>query len=293
MKPLLPRALSILVLLSLVFSQSSCTKEKAEALKTAAKDFRTQASVALDNLDSLFVQDVAFAPQNREDEVGKIVESLKNGPAGVRGINEILEYSPTPEFDTSKYSQKLNQIRGTYEAFEAMFSDLPRGHYFAGDAVERSEDLAKKLVAQMVFLALHIKEHPFKLNARLQTAVKKRDEALRERDQAIKDKKLTVLATELIALRDDTKAANEAAIRECVKGAETGLNVVRLIQNYKKMSVQDILSVVRDGIARVNLLTGKNTDGILTHLDEIEKKISDDPDWNAILSDVVSEMNAV
>jgi len=292
MRLLLGRLLSLLLCLSFVVFNSGCTKDKAEALKTAAKDFRTQANVAIDKLDKLFIDDVAFASLSDEQSIAKIVDSLKNGKPGRRGIEEIVYQSELRALDTSKYSQKLNQIRNTYEEFDGMFDDLPRGHYFAGNAVAKSETLAKKLVAQMVFLANYIKANPFRLNARLERAVEMRREALAETDTVKRENQLVLLATEVKAIRNDTQAANEAAILECLKGAEIGIRVVHLIQNYKKLSVTDILAIVRDGLARVNQLTGKNTDALMKRVEEINTTISSDPDWNAILVRITAEMNA-
>ncbi|MEO6333628.1 MAG: hypothetical protein ABIO91_01465 [Pyrinomonadaceae bacterium] len=291
MKLVLTQVLSLFLCLSFVTFNSACTKEKAEALKTAAKDFRTQASVAIHKLDKLFIEDVAFASLSNEDSLAKIVDSLKNGPSGRRGIEQIVYESEARALDTSKYSQKLNQIRDTYEEFEGMFDDLPRGHYFAGDAVAKSENLARKLVAQMIFLANYIKTNPFRLNARLQRAVDRRRDALAETDVVKRENKLILLATEIKAIRTDTQAANAAAILECLKGAEIGIRVVHLIQTYKTSSVTDILAIVRDGLGRVNQLTGKNTDALMKRVEEINTTISADADWNAILARVITEMN--
>lgn len=292
MKLVFTRVVAIFLCLSFVTFNSGCTKEKAEALKTAAKDFRTQAGVAIDKLDKLFIDDVAFASLSTEESLNKIIDSLKNGPPGRRGIEEIVYESEVRALDTSKYSQKLNHIRNTYEEFEDMFDDLPRGHYFAGDAVAKSENLAKKLVAQMVFLAKYIKTNPFRLNARLQRAVDMRRDALAETDAVKKENKFLLLATEIRAIRTDTQTANESAILECLKGAEIGMRVVHLIQNYKKLSVADVLAIVRDGLGRVNQLTGKNTDALMKRVEEIHTTISSDADWNAILARVTAEMNA-
>jgi len=293
MKLFLTRSLTAILVLSSILSQVACTKDKAEALKTAAKDFRTQAGVAIDKLDKLFVDDVAFAPLSREENIAKVVISLKktDGP-GRRGIEEIVNESELRALDTSNYSKKLAQIRRTYEEFEAMFEDLPRGHYFAGNAVARSETLAKKLVAQMVFLGRYIKDNPFRLNARLELAVQMRKEAQAERDPVTRENKFTLLAAELISIRGDTKTANDAAILECSKGAEIGIRVVELIRNYKTMSVTDILSIVRDGLGRVNLLTGKNTDDLMKRFDEIAASISSDPEWSHIIQGVTAEMDS-
>ena len=77
MKSFLVKTLSLLLLFSIIASQTACTKEKAEALKTAAKDFRTQANVAIDRLDKLFAGDVAFAPESKDESLEKIKPRYK------------------------------------------------------------------------------------------------------------------------------------------------------------------------------------------------------------------------
>lgn len=284
---------SFLLMFTILFSQAGCTKEKAEALKTTAKAFQAQADVAVDNLEKLFIADVAFTPEAKEEIVARTMTDLQVNPFGRRQLETIVDGVKLKELDTSAYSQKLASIRTTYSEFAAMYENLPRGSYFAGDAVERSEKMAIKLTAQMLSLGKFIKAHPFKLNARLQEVRRKRNEAMKETNAAVRELKLRAVAEDIINLKNETDAANNLAIAECTKGAAIGLEVAKLTRQYKKLSVQDVLQIMKEVLPAISQLTGKNTDDLMGRLGNIQLAIDNDPVWQDIATRVEAEINAV
>src|SRR5689334_21955411 len=123
MKLFCNRLLVLCVCLALVMSQTACSKEKAEAVKTAANAFNTQAQAALDKLDGLFKESIAFTPESKEEFVNGAVLDLQRTKFGEEEIRKMLKFSTIEEMDSSGYSGKLNEIRSTYQSFADMYTN--------------------------------------------------------------------------------------------------------------------------------------------------------------------------
>lgn len=290
MRPVVSRFLSIVLCLSLVF-QISCSKEKAEAVKATANAFNVQAQAALDKLEGLFKESASFTPEMKEDVIEGIVVNLKGDRFGEEEIRQILKESKIEDLDPSDYNQKIEEIRITYREFAAMYTNLPQGNLFAGDAVERSEKVAVKLTVQMYSLGQHIEKYPFVSSSRLQAIRRKRDLIkMNETRPEVLDVKMRAVAEDIYSLRIETDKANRDAIAECAKGAVLGLQVAKLIRDYKKFSVNDVLQIMKETLPAVSQLTGQNTESLLGKLNNIQSAVKSDPKWAQLAVQIEAEV---
>jgi hypothetical protein len=288
------RVIATLLILLTSLPNSACTKEKAEALKSAAELFRDQAGPALTMTGDLIEQSFSMPVDSKDDELKKIVNDFNGDLKRDAGkmekfVSEVLKTGSEADVGKQMVREEMRKLAEEYELFASMFRSLPRGYFFAKDAVAKAEKHSIRLTTRMVKMAATLQNNPMPLTPRRVVVIQKLLAAQVLTDQTARNEAVLLAGKDVIQLRDDERKAKAAAIVQCLKAAEAGKTVTELIHNYAKLTLGDILDLTRDSLALLNSITGganAEIKGMQTRLEAfIKNKLTNDPLWKDALKD--------
>ncbi len=261
-----------------------CTREKAEAIKVAAQTLRAEAVAALDQLRSILRGNTAMPPQDND----KLAEDLRQEEAfSIEMLENLLTEGEIGAEEAAATDAVLQRIEIHYVAFAEMFDELERGHFFASDAVRAAERHAVNLTVQMITLARMIEEKkiPVKLNAKRILLVEQIQRHNTIPDENLKRQHLKAATQQLLALAAEERQLREEAIMKCLKAAEAGRLLTRLIREYRTLSAEEILRLTQQSLGVAAQLSGQNPDvvGALERFKAVETRIKEDPYWSQLL----------
>lgn len=273
----------------LILVLSGCTKEKAEAVKVAAENFRSDATLALDQMNYLFNQNVSVVRLSEEEEIQSVVNDL-NSIENVDDINSALldfwsEEAVLGVQAQNSINSEFDNLKAQYYRFEAIFSSLEKGSYFAKDAVKKAEKHAISLTLQLINFAGIIQENDFRFASRRVLIIERMKVARAEENEGLRKQLLENVARDFVELRMEEKRAKDETIRQCLKAAESGRAVAELIKDYDKMNVADILSSIKSSMNFATEITGGNEtiSNLLTKFEGVESTIKEDAYWKVVL----------
>lgn len=293
-RSLAKRVIATLLILLMSLPNSACTKEKAEALKSAAELFRDQAVTALTMTGDLIDQSFSLPVDSKDDELKKIVSDFNgklNRDAGQMGnfVGEILNTGTEDDAGKRQVMEEMRKLAEEYELFASMFRSLPRGYFFAKDSVAKAEKHSIRLTTRMVKMAGVLQNNPMPITPRRVIVIQKLLAAQVLTDKTARNEAVLLAGKDVIQLRDDERKAKAVAIVQCLKAAEAGKTVTELIHSYAKLTVGDILNLTRDSLALLNSITrGANAEikGMQTRLEAfVKNKLTNDPLWKDALKD--------
>lgn len=277
-------------------TNSGCTKEKAEAIKSGAEQFSLEAKTALDKTRDLVKASISMPAEANEDEVRRIVRNFEHPAGGVKRDDanvsqfalDVLGSGNESAAANQMIDQEFQNLEAEYELFASMFRSLPRGHFFAKDAVAKSERHSIRLTARFVKQADLLQRIPVQFTGRRTDLVIKLLVARDVGDPAARAQAETQVAQQLIQLREDERKAKDSAIIQCLKAAESGKTVTELIHNYSKFTVADMLDLIKDSLNILNSITGgtnQDVKGLVTRYNSfVANKIKTDSLWNDVLT---------
>ena len=282
MKPVL-----LVLIMSLLAPLAGCTKEKADAVKNAAEQFRVESKAALAQLSNLARQDAALPTMTTEEEVKRLAATVQTvAPSQLTEfVNSKIEVKRKFDAMSASVDEDLRDMEDVYDLFASMYRSLPKGHFFAGSAVKRSKIYAIKLTMQMVHYASQIRDNPYQFRARHVLLIEKYAAAQKLTDPQQKNAALILASQELVQLRDEETKANQDAIAQCLKAAEAGKVIIDLVDRFGSLSVADVLDLTRNALAIVNDISGSNPQikSMIDRYDNfVKNKIDTDPLWKAV-----------
>ena len=288
MRPNICKSVAVIILVSLTLLPIGCTKEKAEAVKTAAEHFRVQADKALEATSSLVKESVNTLPQEKEAELKALVRQLENQPTEqLQGtISGVMDRYKVTRAANRSIDAEFGNMMNEYAVFASMFDNLPRGHLFAKDAVASAERHAIRLTLRFVKMASEIDHRPVTFEARRNQLVVDLMAARLIPDQRDRSQAIQIVAQKAIDLRAAEAKANEDAILQCLRAAEAGKSSAELIRNYSKMSVADIVAAVSESLGVINDITGGANAKLKTLIGKynsfVDSKVKTDPLWKSV-----------
>lgn len=283
-------AKTLLLLFSLLLL-SGCNKQKAEALKIAAEQFQINAITALDKVNELFLQNQSVAFELESAQTEQIVRDLNSLEGSHQITASLLDIWSSEAVIGQAQDEALNQrfddLKGQYYTFEGLFSSLDKGSFVAKDLVKKAEKHAINLSMQLINFSKTLEAHDFKFTAQRVLIIEQMKKAKDEENEKLQKKLIEQVALEFVQLRQLEIQLKDDAIRECLKGAESGKQVAELIRNYHKMSLHDILSAVKTSMNyTLNITDGnKSVQDLIEKYETIETTIKEDPYWNILLKD--------
>jgi hypothetical protein len=275
--------LTIVLSLLLTFS---CTKEKAEAIKVAAERFRMEAVLAIQKINALFLQSVSIPVESNEAEIKKIATELDMEQAfDANKLSTLIHEKDFSKSPQGKINQEFESIAKRYYQFEAMFRSLPQGSLLAKDAGKRAERHAINLTIDLIHYAEFLKDYPVQFTGRRTLIVEKISEVKQIQNPEGRKGFLTMVAGDILQLRNDEESAKREAIVQCLKAAESGKLISDLIRNYSSMSIDDILASLRGTLGFFTEITGGDQGlvSLLNRYKSIESTIREDPYWSEML----------
>jgi len=290
------RTLSVALILSLLLPLIACTKEKAEAIKTGAEQFRVEAKSAIDQIRALDKQDALVIFTTSDQEVKNLADEFSNSTDVPRFVSDKLKFNQTFPASNAQLEANLSQIEGAYDLFASMFRSLPRGNFLAKNEVRKSKIFAIKLTIEMVNLAKSLDTAPFRFSARRQDLLHQFQAAQGLTDPVAQKQAAILAVQQLIKLRDDEAKANQDAKTQCLKASEAGKLIITLIDQYDHLSVGDILDLTKNSLSIINDVTGGNKDiqGAIARYDAfVKNKINTDPLWKDVLNTDVKGLTSL
>jgi hypothetical protein len=284
--------LHFMVLTSVIFLILGCNREKAEAIKIAAEKFRVEATAAIEKINYLFTQSISLPPEDFDAKVKRIASDIE-GEASLDSekLSFIIEETDIGKRSLTKIDEELSKIANDYYQFENMFRSLPEGSFFASDAVKRAEKHSINLTLQLINFANFLKNYPVQFTGQRTLILERIAEAKKMNDPGARREYLTLISKDILQLSDDEKKAQLDAVSQCLRAAEAGKLVSDLIRNYDSMSVNDILITVKNSLTFISEISGNNEElfSVLENFDAIETSIRQDPYWNALLEEKITQ----
>lgn len=287
------KPIRILVFFITVLILSGCTKEKAEAIKIAAENFRIDAVLAIDKINELFDQNISVAKFS-EKKIEIIISDLENLGSSDTAINsEILDEWFKEEHiavvSSAMHKDEFNKIKKRFTTFEAMFTNLEKGNYFAKDAVKKAEKYAINLSLDLIHYSKILKDTPFKNMSERVLIIERIEEARLEENEKFQKVLRENVARDIIALGIRETKLKEEAIRQCLLAADRGKIVAELIKDYDTLNVEDILNIVKTSLNYGIDITGnKNINDLLTKFEGVESEIRNDAYWKVIIDQQIN-----
>lgn len=273
----------------LMFTLSACNKQKAEALKIAAEQFRKEAIESIDQLNFIYSQNIPIITSTEEEEIEIILNDLNTLESNMIEISLLDEWTTIGESTNAITNSELDLLKVQYYQFESMFTSLDKGSYFAKDIVKKTEKYAINLTVQLINFSKTLQTQELQFSSRRIRILEKMKSAKELINAQLRNEHLKNAARDYIQLKKEEKLAKENAIIQCLKAAQSGKLVAELIRDYDKMKAVDILNSVKNSMNYVNAITNNNENvtQLLSKFEEIESTIQNDPYWSVLLNQTV------
>lgn len=279
------KSIVITFFIVVVICIGGCTKEKAEAIKVAAGQFRAEAVSALDQIENLFKQSVSMPVESSEKRIKDITELLdkETGKITAKTLDNLLSESSIGQETLNIIDKDFEGLKGRYYLFEGMFRSLPAGSFFSKDAVKKSEKHAINLTLEFIKFAEKLQNWHVQFTGRRVLILEKIAKSKEIQDVNLRELNLKLSAQDILALEKDETMANEEAVLQCLKASEAGKLVAELIRDYEKLSVSDVLAMTKDTLGFVSEISGGNLDTLMNEYKSIETTITNDEHWSKLL----------
>ncbi len=288
------RRLSVAVLLPCVVLLAGCTKEKAEALALAAREFDRESAAAIDAYQNFL--------RRMRPEFALTPEEFTAAYVGLSGTDaadinaEVIDgllatLSPVTTAGTQQLDDEFKRVRTAYQQFSAVLTQVTAGRMFSRQPVKDSEALAAKLVEQLI----RFHEHTFTLAAidadARATLQRELREILREPDETTRQARLQVHAAAIVAHHRDAQTQQVALQARFAQAVTAGAAVLKLIRAYDKLSTLEILNEIDHSLALAATLTGR-TDlaGLGQQFTALKQELASDPYYTDLLARPVLDL---
>ena len=283
--------------LSILLLCYGCTPEKAKALQTAVVQFKVEALKAIDMIDALRENELAPPPEPQTKMVSDFVSGVKNTkkvltPKIISTLVAPFQISDEKRKETDWDKKRIN-LRQQYIEFASIFDRLQAGSYLAGDAVEKSKDLARDLTLQMAVFAKVIKDNPpifIQYRSKFLADLTKIKE-----DKSLKDEKMDQAIAPFFErwqnlMRDEQKKGDET-VAQCLKAALIGKRVCELIRTYKEVSIDDLNTIISLTLDTAGSITGKDTTKLNQQVNDTISAIKADEIWQGAVEGLLNQLN--
>jgi hypothetical protein len=289
----------LLAILALSGFLLGCTPEKAQALRTAATQFKSEALAAV-NLIELLMSKETEPPPRTDNEAAevfatKILDPSNTEPLDEEAVIQALDpdaVTPDPQLE-AKRQQFLGELRNQYSTFAAIFDELEAGSVLARDAVKRSGKHADALTVQMASFARSISENPPRLLQHRSSLVSKMEAVRVDTVTAAEERRraLTALREQWLLMVAGEQELQRSVIEQCLKAAIVGKEVSRLIREYDRLSLEDLNFFINRALGAAGQLSGNNLEALQAKVSEVLAGIQEDPELNALAGAALEKIN--
>jgi hypothetical protein len=280
---------------ALVTGLSSCSAEKAKALQALAMQFKVEAHAALDLIEQVRVRELEPPPRPKVEATRDFALALLEGPAVLTPT--MLDDAAEPfaiERQRTEWDDKAESLRGQYSLFADMFEDLAAGSYVAKDAVARSKDIVRDLTLQLVAFANAIERNPPIFVQRRAALIAEIDRI--RADTSLDDRqKLEAIGPYLErweTVQREERELGAAVIAQCAKAAMLGKDVRTLAENYARLDIDAIHSIVVDALDTAGTITGRDVTDARGKVAQTISTIKADPIWSGLVDRALNDVSA-
>ena len=269
-------------LIAVAFLFSGCTEERAVALKTAAELLDAGASAAIDAVVELSLRSNLGKPEAEETLIKRTKQDLlatqRNKPDQIDAVisNSFKWINERQKLRRDAYTD-YDKLKTAYAEFAAAYKRLPEGSFVGAQDVGCSAalgarlvnymaDAGKRLASTPVPLIYEIAQSEIALGKNTVSAVKSGNE--QALDEAIRAH---------VALLKDQERSNNEAVAKLADAAESGAQVLDLIEKYNDLSIADLLKGLRHVLQVRESSLGLSSKAQLERLDKVVAKLNSKP----------------
>jgi hypothetical protein len=281
----------------LLLGLGGCSPERRSIVKLSATNFRDQAIRAITQVRGIYaLRSPSRAPQDARAKLGDRL--LRDGSlylGDVRRLDGViragLNLDDGTEVDDLQVA--LQDLEAEYVVAGQAFENLQSGGVFASKAVQDAAQPARRLTVKMVLLADLIRQNPptprdservliaVQLNA-LQARFRAANVSESER-QLLRNQTDTLISNWLALQQQEQEQLCQASA-QLVVAAQTGTQLSQLLDQYNRLSLDELLGGLDRIFSTASLLSGRDFGQITGRLGAINNEIKRDPTLNQILN---------
>ena len=291
--------------LILSFILSSCTPEKARALRISAVQFKAESFACIDAIDAMRQRELEPSLRSPAEAQKTFIDNILMSNSSII-LPEEVEFARNPDVvviepETERAWQGfVGELREQYGAFAAIYDRLEAGSYLAAEAVSQSAEHAENLTLQMAAFAKELAEHPpVLLQSRTDVSAKltrlKREyqqlanHASEERLQPIRQQAGELLG-EWEQINQQEQALLKSTITPCLKAAVLGKELGELSDRYESLDLDMLNSIIARTLDTVASLTGQDYTSLKLKATTLIAEIRDDENLKPAAERILKEV---
>ncbi len=279
-----------LTCLLFVAALSGCNENKAQALQSAAVQYRDQAVRSL----AMTANGIRAATAMPISTPGQLASKLKplNQPIDAETLDFLLTGEAELAHAADEATRPLDDLRDRVAAFSAIFDNLPKGSYLATDEVKRAIPVALRMNQSLLDMAQQIETGTIRItdNARRIEIIEDTNAAIAMTAGARRDQALQRAARSMIELATYERRMRADASASLLQAAEIGNTVIGLARNYDQVSLRDVLSAMNDALTLAGRISPESSSiqQSLARLQGATKAWEDDPILKPLLDQQIT-----
>ena len=281
--------------LMLSLTVTGCSPEQRTLIRLTAIGFRDQATTAIESVRSVY--QLSNPIRSGEDSRAILINRLLQANLDYRDVRRLNQIITGGSNQTTQKPNELdtafNDLVNQYIEAAAVFNTVEQGGSFNSQAIAEAVKPARELTAKMLLLAKWIIQNPptpldssrVIVSRRLRDLRSRYDnpkitEAERREIQALVSQQIDewkrIDATERALLCDATN--------QLLRAAETGQKLSKLLDEYNRLSFNQVLSAVIGAFETTANLTGRDYSPVTLRLKSLDTAIQADPNLSSIIN---------
>jgi hypothetical protein len=282
------------VLLSIVLLFGACA-QKAKMIQAGALQFEEESIAAIEKIDELRRKETEAAPLPPDKTSAFFVNSVKKStqPITLKTLEILIAplktNAPKSEAEWQAFLQKM---RRQYTTFAVTFANLDKGSLFAAPHVKEAIPILDKLIAQMAAFAASIRKNPAEF-IRERAAIAAELEQVRDTTphNETTDLKLLELERRLREVVANEEQITRDTIAQALKAVTLGVQLRALLEEYDKLSLNDIADGISTVFKVAGSVTGLNLSELKAELDDVITMIKKDGSLSELFETALSEIS--
>lgn len=288
------RLVTTVLVLGVALTLGACA-EKAKSIQIGANQFQASAAAAIAEIDELGKAEIAAPPQPESTTVALAAEFLLKG-TGTATITE-QDMNTATNINTigtpagrDSWNKFILELNGYYDEFDAQFTRLQEGSFFAASKVGQAEAPLTKLIAQMAAFAKKLGEVPAKFV--VERSYTRADiQHVRDDTKLSEDAKLAKIEGFVKQYQDIEKreaAITREAIERSLVAVQIGNQLRLQLQNYDKLTIDDLMEGLTFAFAQASAISGRDFNGLQAKADKFVADLKGQgSDVEAVINDAL------
>ena len=285
---------------------SSCTPEKAKALRLGAVQFKAESFACIDAIDIMRQRELEPPPRTSEEARKNFIDNILISDSKLIDEEEI-EFARNPdaiEIDPEvekKWATFISNMNTQYGSFAAIYDRVEQGSFLAAEPVKNSAKYADKLTLQMAAFANTIDEAPpellqYRTDIAAQLTQLKRDYQKEVANGASEEnlEPFRIRAGELLDRWEEVKLQEkelrDTTVAQCLKAAVLGQELRPLIDRYDQLNLDDINFIISDIFDTVASITGLDYSALKQKTTTLIVKLQEDEVLKPFAEKILAEV---